>query len=60
MVEGFNYMEYDFVLSDAERNVLIKENSELKIKKAQNGKYYLPKGDYTIQIGSEKVPFMLK
>jgi photosystem II stability/assembly factor-like uncharacterized protein len=60
MVEGFNYVEYDFVLSDAERNVLIKENSELKIKKAQNGKYYLPKGDYTIQIGSEKVPFILK
>ncbi len=31
-----------------------------EIKKAKNEKYYLPKGKYTIQIGSEKTAFEIK
>ena len=30
----------------------MKENSKVVIDKKQNDKYYLPKGIYTVQIGS--------
>ncbi|AUP79823.1 WD40/YVTN/BNR-like repeat-containing protein [Flavivirga eckloniae] len=52
--EGFNYTNYDLTLTEEGRKTLLKEDSDLEIKKAKNDKYYMPKGAYYIQIDSEK------
>lgn len=59
-VEGFNYVEYDLTLSKSGSNTLMKENTKLELKKAQNDKYYLPKGEYTIKIGSKERTLEIK
>ena len=57
---GFNYTTYDLTLDEKGRKSLLKENSSIDINKAKNGKYYLPKGKYTIQIEDEKTSFEVK
>ena len=58
--KGFNYVDYDMSLTENGRKALMKENSALQINKAKNGKYYLPKGNYTVQIGDEKKPLKIE
>ncbi|RLD29099.1 MAG: glycosyl hydrolase [Bacteroidetes bacterium] len=58
--KGFNYTDYDLTLTESGKEALLKENTSIEIKKAKNGKQYLPKGKYTIQIGSEKTTFEVK
>lgn len=58
--KGFNYFEYDLTLSEKARKILLKENTSIEINKAKNGKYYLPKGKYEIQIGNETQSFEVK
>src|SRR5690606_38183530 len=58
--KGFNYVDYDMTLTESGRKALMKENSELQINKAKNDKYYLPKGNYTVQIGDEKKPLKIE
>ncbi len=58
--EGFNYTNYDLTLTEKGRKALLKSNTSIDINKAKNGKYYLPKGVYSIQIGDEKTSFTLK
>lgn len=58
--KGFNSVSYDLTLTENGRKALMKEDKDLKIPKAKNGKYYLPKGDYTIQIGEQKIKFEIK
>ena len=41
-------------------NQLKKENENLKISKAKNGKYYLPKGNYKVKIKSQTESFEIK
>ena len=57
-VHGVNVFEYDVTLSDKGKKSI--ENENLKIKEADNGKYYLPKGEYSIQINSESIDFEIK
>jgi len=57
---GFNYTDYDLTITEKGRKSFLKENTDIKIKKAKNGNYYLPKGKYTIQIGSEKTTLEVK
>lgn len=57
---GYNYVAYDLTISDDGKKALQKENSKLRISQAQNGKIYLPKGTYTIQIGSQKTTLEIK
>ena len=57
---GFNYTDYDLTITEKGRKAFLKENTDIKIKKAKNGNYYLPKGKYTIQIGSEKTALEVK
>jgi len=57
--KGFNYYDYDLTLSNSGRKTLNKEK-DLKLNVSQNGKYYLPKGNYQIEIGSEKKTFEIK
>ena len=58
--KGFNTVEYDLTISKQTKEILLKENTSIKINKADNSKYYLPKGKYNIQIGSEKIAFEIK
>ena len=51
-IKGFNYANYDLSITKSGKKALMKENTKLDIRKAQNEKYYLPKGIYTVQIGS--------
>ena len=57
---GFNYAEYDLTMTEAGKKALMKENTALNVRKAQNGKYYLPKGNYTIKVGTESTGFEVK
>lgn len=58
--KGFNYADYDLTMTSGGRDALMKENSKIRAPKAQNGKYYLPKGKYTVQIGSQKTILEVK
>lgn len=58
--KGFNYAEYDLSITEAGMKAFMKENKSIKINKAQNGKYYLPKGTYVIKMGSESTSFEVK
>ena len=58
--KGFNYAKYDLTMTEEGRTSLMKENSELDIKKAKNDKYYLTKGKYTVQIDGEKTTLEIK
>jgi photosystem II stability/assembly factor-like uncharacterized protein len=58
--KGFNYTDYDLSLSEKGRKILLKEHSSIDVNKAKNGKYYLPKGKYTIQINDEKTCLTIK
>jgi ligand-binding sensor domain-containing protein len=58
--KGFNYVDYDLTLSEKGKKALEKENKELKIGKSGNGKYYLPKGVYTIEIDDAKSTLEVK
>ncbi|MDX1470049.1 MAG: glycosyl hydrolase [Flavobacteriaceae bacterium] len=57
---GFNYESYDLSISEKKAKELMKENKKLKLKAAQNGKYYLPQGKYHIEMNGEKTQFEIK
>ena len=46
--KGVNTYDYDLSVSEKEKRSLAKKDMDLKV--ADNGKYYLPKGEYTISI----------
>ena len=58
--KGFNYVDYNLELTKKGRKALMKENTSLDINEANNGKYYLPKGVYTIQVGNSKSKLEIK
>jgi photosystem II stability/assembly factor-like uncharacterized protein len=58
--KGFNYTNYDLSMTEGGKKALQKANPKLTVKKAQNGKYYLPKGKYTIQVNKEKTSLTIK
>lgn len=60
MDHGFNYVEYDLTITEKGRKALMNENTEMEISKAQNDKYYLPKGTYSIQIRDEKTTLKIE
>ena len=57
---GFNYADYDLTMTEEGKTALGKDNPDLEIKKAKNGKYYLPKGKYAVQIGDEQTTLEIK
>jgi len=57
---GFNYANYDLSISEKAKKSLEKENTSLSIPKGENGIYYIPKGNYTVQKGSEKTSLEVK
>ncbi len=58
--KGFNYIDYNLELTSKGRKALMKEKTDIDINKASNGKYYLPKGVYTIEIDGEKTKLEIK
>ena len=46
--KGLGVIAYDLTMTEKGKKALEKSNSELNIQKAKNGKYYLPKGMYTL------------
>jgi len=59
-VAGFNFVEYDLSFSDKGLKTYQKKNEKSKIEKKKNGKYYLPKGKYTIKIDDVSKEFKIK
>jgi len=55
--KGFNTFKYDVSLSPKGFKSLMKENTSLDIKPAKNGKNYLPKGSYFIEINDVESKF---
>jgi photosystem II stability/assembly factor-like uncharacterized protein len=59
---GFNYVPCDFTVSESVATDLAKsmnqnrakEDKEIVIEKSQDGKYYLPKGTYTVILKAQK------
>ncbi len=58
--KGFNYAEYDLTMTESAKTSMMDSDPKLEINKADNGKYYLPKGKYTIQIDDEKTTLEIK
>ncbi|MCB0398468.1 MAG: glycosyl hydrolase [Winogradskyella sp.] len=58
--KGFNYVDYDLTLSEKGKKALEKANKELQIGKSGNGKYYLPKGIYTLMIDETTAKLEIK
>ena len=58
--KGFNYVNYNLELSEKGRKALLKADEDLVLKKASNGKYYLPKGSYKVSIGKASTNLELK
>ncbi|MBC2844030.1 WD40/YVTN/BNR-like repeat-containing protein [Winogradskyella flava] len=58
--KGYNYVDYNLELTKKGRKGLLKENTSIDINEASNGKYYLPKGVYTIQINDEESKLEIK
>jgi len=52
-IKGFNYVGYDLSISEkVVKNYFSKK--EIKVKKAKNDKYYLPKGNYMVKVTKGK------
>lgn len=57
--KGFNTVAYDLSISEAVKTSLNESRNGKKITKSDNGRYYLPKGEYTIQIGMQTTQFKI-
>ncbi|MGY8914223.1 MAG: VPS10 domain-containing protein [Flavobacteriales bacterium] len=61
--KGFNVLSYDVAFSKAGKSAFLKKN-KMELKEAGDGKTYLPKGTYTLEVSgngsTEKVNFELK
>lgn len=49
-VHGFNYTENDLTIDETLLKAIQKKQKDFKPTAAKNGKYYLPKGKYTVRI----------
>lgn len=54
---GFNFETFDLSFSDKGYHNFIKKNKKTKIKKRDNGKFYLPKGKYKVSIEGSSQQF---
>ncbi len=56
--KGVNVFEYDVTVSEKGKKAMAKKDQE--ILEAKNGNYYLPKGNYSIDINGNKKEFVVK
>lgn len=57
--KGFNYFDYDVTVTEKSLKSYFNKK-DIELKKAQNGVYYLPSGNYFIKIGETKKSFEVK
>lgn len=59
---GFNYVDYNMSITKAGAKSLTKEDDSLKLDtmKKPNDNYYLPKGKYSIRVGTQTETFTIK
>ena len=48
--KGYNSFDYDLSILEKGRKDFSKKNKTISLRKAANGKYYLPKGEYTMEL----------
>ena len=58
--KGFNHTTYDVSFSKKGRKAYEKAHPKSKLRVAQNGIYYLPKGSYTLAIENQKQSLEIK
>ncbi len=60
--KGLNYVKYDLSISEKGKSAMEKLDKMLKIKKAEDGLFYLPTGAYKVQVemAGQKVETSLK
>jgi len=56
--KGVNVFDYDITVSEKGKKALTKKDME--VSEAKNGKYYLPKGKYTVHINRKKTTLEIK
>lgn len=47
---GYNYLNYDLSIQQSHLKNYLKKHKNNPLKSAKNGKYYLPKGSFTVEI----------
>jgi hypothetical protein len=57
-VKGVNMFDYDVTVSEKGKKALKKK--DIEIPEAKNGKYYLPKGVFVINLGANKKEIIIK
>lgn len=50
--KGFNTINYDITISEKGKEILENSTELIEIAKKKNGKYYLPKGEYIIEVNA--------
>lgn len=55
--KGFNEIDFDVSFSTKGKKSYLKKHKDAVLKKAKNGKYYLPKGKYTAEMNGIKQDF---
>ena len=58
--KGYNAVKFDISFSKTGKRAFEKKNKKVTINKAKNGVYYLPKGKYTVKIGTAESEFEIK
>lgn len=58
--KGYNEVEFDISFSNSGKKSFEEANTDIKLRKAQNAVYYLPKGDFTVKIMNAKGNFSVK
>lgn len=58
--KGLGVITYDLTITEKGKKSIEKSNDELNIQKAKNGHYYLPKGEYTLVLESDRNAYTVK
>jgi photosystem II stability/assembly factor-like uncharacterized protein len=58
--KGYNEVSFNISFSEKGKKGYEDANKNSKLEKAKNGKFYLPKGTYTVKIEDEKATFEIK
>ena len=48
--KGLHKVDYDLSIDEKTKTALEKKDTKIKISQAENKKYYLPAGNYTIEL----------
>ena len=58
--KGYNVLTYNLSISEKIKDKLLKKDKGLSIKKAKNNNYYLPKGNYSVNVDNAMETFVIE